>query len=511
MKLNFKFLLLFVFIIVVVTSFSQKIDPNGLNVFYHKNGKIASEGYMVNGQPEGLWKTYNEEGILVSAGSRKNNLLDSLWSFYLPNGELYMTMNYLEGKKEGIKTTYLPEKGKIIEIFKNDLKEGYERHYNNRNQLVKEIPFVNGLEEGIAKEFNDEGLIISILEYQIGYILKREYINRKDNSGLKQGIWKEFYENGKVKIEGFYLNGKKDGFFKYFNEDGNLEKLEKYINGNIIEGAEEIRILETRVDYYRDGKQKVIQTYLDNKPHGIRREYSAEGVIIDGYLFNEGELIGVGIIDEDGRKQGPWKELYEKNKLRAEGSYIDNQPVKSWKYYFPSGIIEMTGTFNNEGKKIGQWKWFYENGKILREENYENGKMEGMYVEFNEASEILSKGNFMDDKEEGPWIIHYGDFLEEGNYREGLREDIWIGTYDNGNKAYQVIFHDDNPDGKYLSYWPNGKVRESGTYILGRKHGLWQKFDENGVLYLTITYRKGVEMRYEGTKIVPELPESIYD
>ena len=112
MKIKLKFSLLFVLIIVVISSFSQKTNPDGLNVFYHANGKISSEGYMINGQPEGLWKSYNEEGILVSSGNRKNNLLDSLWSFYLPNGELYMTLNYVEGKKEGIKTTYLAENGK---------------------------------------------------------------------------------------------------------------------------------------------------------------------------------------------------------------------------------------------------------------------------------------------------------------------------------------------------------------------------------------------------------------
>ncbi len=511
MKVNVKFSLLFLFMIIVIVSFSQKIDPNGYTIFNHKNGKIASEGMMINGQPEGLWKSYNEEGILVSSGSRKNNLLDSLWSFYLPNGDLYMTINYLEGKKEGNKTTNLSDGGKIIENFVSDLKEGYEKHYNKDNNIIKQIPFKSGLEEGIAKEFNEDGLIISILEYQRGYILKREFINRKDKSGLKQGLWKEFYADGKLKIEGFYLNDKKDGFFKYFNESGNLEKLEKYINGNIIEGAEETRILETRVDYYIDGKQKVIQTYLDSKPHGIRREYSQEGKIIEGYLFNEGELIGIGIIDENGRKQGSWKELYNKNRLRAEGNYLDNRPINDWKYFFPSGKVEMTGSFNNQGKKIGEWKWFYENGNILREENYENGKLEGIYVDYNEVGEVLSKGEFLDDKEEGLWIIHYGDFLEEGPYKEGLREGIWVGTYDNGNKAYVVNFHDDNPDGKYAWYWPNGRIREMGTYILGRKHGLWQKFDENGILYLTITYRKGVEMRYDGTKILPELPEDIMD
>lgn len=505
-----KVFLLIIVIFINFWLFSQKTNPNGYNVFYHTNGVKASEGNMLNGQPEGYWKNYNDKGILVSEGNRKNSLLDSLWSFYLPDGTLYMTMNYIKGKKEGLKTTYTKDV-KIVENFKNDLKEGIEYHYDKNNKIVKEIPFLNGVEEGVAKEYDNDGIITSILVYKIGYILKREYINRRDKSGLKQGVWKVFYDNNILKEEGFYLNGKKDGFFKYYDVEGNLEKLEKYINGNIVEGAEETRILETRVDYYKDGKQKVIQTYLNNKPHGIRREYSEEGKVIQGYLFNEGEIIGIGIIDENGKKQGSWQELYSIGKIKAEGSYVDSKPINNWKYYFPSGKIEMIGSYNGKGQKIGQWKWLYENGNVLREENYENGKMEGLYVEYDENGNILSKGEFLDDKEEGKWIIHYGDFLEEGTYKEGLREEIWTGTYDNGNKAYEVIFHDDNPDGNFKSYWPNGKLKETGTYILGRKHGLWQKYDELGMMYLTITYRKGVEMKYDGTKIQPELPESISD
>lgn len=504
-----------VFLIVLVMLFinsvsSQKVNPNGYNIFYHSNGAKSSEGNMVNGQPDGYWKNYNDKGVLISEGNRKNTMLDSLWSFYLPDGKLYMTINYKNGKKDGIKTTYTKDV-KIIENYTNDLKEGFEYHYNKNDKVIKQIPFANGVEEGIAKEFDNDGIIISLITYKIGYILNREYINRRDKSGLKQGLWKIFYDNDIVKEEGFYLNGKKDGFFKYFDKEGSLEKLEKYVNGNIVEGAEETRILETRVDYYKDGKQKVIQTYLNNKPHGIRREYSEEGKIIKGFLFYEGELIGIGIIDENGKKQGPWQELYSKGKIKAEGTYLDSKPINDWKYYFPSGKVEMTGSYNTKGQKIGQWMWFYENGKTLREENYVNGKLEGKYSEYDEKGNIISQGEFYDDKEEGKWIIHYGDFIEEGSFKEGLRDGEWKGTYDNGNKAYEVIFHDDNPDGNYKSYWPNGKPKETGIYILGRKHGLWQKYDETGILYLTITYRKGVEMKYDGAKIQPELPESISD
>ena len=40
-----------------------------------------------------------------------------------------------------------------------------------------------------------------------------------------------------------------------------------------------------------------------------------------GYVFSEGILLGEGIIDGAGKKQGPWKEYYETGELMASGTY----------------------------------------------------------------------------------------------------------------------------------------------------------------------------------------------
>lgn len=506
-----KLLNLLIFIFLSLSLISQTIDPNGYNIFYHANGVKSSEGYLKDGKPDAYWKSYNEKGVLVSEGNRKDGFLDGEWKFYNSEGELYMSLNYKNDKKDGIKTTFKPNGDRILESFIDDLKQGNEKHFDKDNHLIKEVPFVDGVEEGIAKEYDSEGTIISILEYKRGYILRREHINRKDQSGLKQGLWKIFYANDILKEEGFYLNDKKDGFFKYYDEEGNLISLEKYNNGEIVEGVEETRVLETRVDYYKNGRQKVIQTYYKGKPHGVRREYSPKGEVVESYLFYEGELLGIGIIDLDGKKQGPWKELYKRNVLKAEGNYVDSRPIGNWKYYLPNGELEIEGTYDKQGRRVGEWFWYYENSKPLREANYDLGKLEGEFVEYDEDGNILSKGVYQDNEQEGMWIEAHGDHVEEGKFFEGMRNGSWKGTYKNGNKSYETTFNDDNPDGSYKSYWFNGKLKESGRYILGRKHGVWQYFDESGEMFLRVTYRKGVEISYDNIKIIPELPETLED
>jgi hypothetical protein len=49
------------------------------------------------------------------------------------------------------------------------------------------------------------------------YKLEGEYIN-----GLKNGIWKEFYDNGKIRREVNYLNGIPSGLIRVYHPNGNL-------------------------------------------------------------------------------------------------------------------------------------------------------------------------------------------------------------------------------------------------------------------------------------------------
>jgi len=511
-----KKILLFVFFMqLVLLSFSQDtISSNGYVTLKHDNGKIASEGTMREGLPDGYWKSYNKKGILISEGNRKEFLLDSLWKFYNEEGKLSMSINFLQSKKDGKKMTYLAEET-IEEYYKNDKKIGKEKHFDIQGRLINEIPFENGLEEGVAKEYNDKGIIILLTEYKNGYIVRREFINRVDGSGKKQGTWKTFYANDQVKEEGNYVNDRKHGFFKEFNEAGNLLKIEKYENGQLIVDAVETRKLEMRVDYWPNGNPKIIGTYFNGVAEGIRREYNSNGKVIQSYILKSGFIQGKGVVDDGGSKQGYWEEYYDdhyakpgEKLLRAKGKYMNSKPVGEWIYYLPNGKVEIEGSYDERGKKMGLWTWYYPNGNVLIEENYEDGKNEGLYTEYDENKNIIVKGNFIEDKEDGKWYRSNKDFVEEGKYVDGKREGLWKGFYKNGNVSYECSFNSDNYDGRYTKYWENGKLKEQGKYILGLRNGSWKSFNEQGEMYLVVTYKRGVEIRFEGVKIEPTLEDS---
>ena len=482
----------------------NEINPNGYNIFYHDNGQISSEGTMRNGQPDGYWKTYYETGILKSEGNRVNFELDSLWVFYDEEGKPMLEITYREGKKNGPRRT-IRQNEVVEENFEDDIKQGITTYYFADGSVKKVIPFEDGLENGTAMEYSPEGIIINLIEYKKGFIVNRERINRKDKNGLKQGKWIYFYENGVVRLEGTYRNDMKNGYFKDYDEDGNLVTVQKYIDDILQENVAELVELEVRTDYWPNGQVKTVASYKDGVPEGVRREYSESGEIRMAYIFTEGIMIGEGVLNGDGSKEGKWKEYFKDGNLRAEGKYKDGKRVGEWKFFHENGQLEQTGNYSFDGQLNGTWRWYYPSGKLLREETYYEGLEDGLMIEYNEDGSVIAEGEYIEGLEEGLWIYETEYYKEEGYYSSGLRNGKWKTWYDDRKLSFTGEFIDDNPNGRHTWYWDNGQVKDEGKYIMGRKDGDWTKYNYDGTVFLVITYNNGIETRYDGIRIKPEM------
>ena len=71
--------------------------------------------------------------------------------------------------------------------------------------------------------------------------VKRHYENGQLKSegnwkdGKMEGLWKYYYENGQLELEGNQKDGKTDGLWKKYYENGQLKYESIYKNGNKIE------------------------------------------------------------------------------------------------------------------------------------------------------------------------------------------------------------------------------------------------------------------------------------
>ena len=194
----------------VISSFSLRAGRAGLQdgyqVFKYPNGTISSEGLIKNGKPEGFWKSYYVTGIKKSEGKRTNFLLDSIWVFFDQAGDTTEKINYLLGKKNGYYYKYKkdPSEGLYVwskELYAGDRKEGTAYFYFPDGKIQQTITYNAGKKEGLSKEYDKNGNIITLLEYNNDFLVSRERINRTDTKGLKQGEWKDFYPDGSIKTE----------------------------------------------------------------------------------------------------------------------------------------------------------------------------------------------------------------------------------------------------------------------------------------------------------------------
>ncbi len=520
-KTTYKFIIGIVFIIIVLPSkyaISQEANPNGYNRFYYPNTKqVSSEGVLKNGKPEGLWKSYYITGVLKSEGKYNNNILDSIWVFYNQVGDTLEKINYKYGKKNGYYYSFKYDgkygaagRGYIAskELYLNDKRNGISYYYFNDGSLFRTLNYVEGNKQGLGIEYSKRGEIKTLLEYHNNYLINREAVNRVDKNDLKQGVWKEFYDNGKLHFERTYNDDQLNGYYKEYDENGNLRFAIRYENGKIVnETAEKTDEVEVRNVYDENGVLISSGTFKKEIPIGIHRNYDRSGTVIGSKIYdNKGIVISEGIINDRGERSGKWKDFYVTGEVRDEGAYANNKRTGQWKFYLKNKRIEQLGQYRN-GRVHGIWKWYYDDGALLREEEYFNGKEEGIYVEYSNNGEIIAQGEFINGEKEGEWFYKEGDHVEKGMYITGLREGVWKYYYPGEKLKYSGNYMQGLPDGKHKYYYENGRVKEEQYYETGLKQKNWKKFDEEGNVILTISYKNDIERRINGVKI--DLEEDI--
>lgn len=498
-----------------ILSLSAQTSDNlkdGYQIFKYPNGNISSEGLIKNGKPDGYWKTFYVTGIKRSEGKYTNSKLDSIWLFYDQAGDTTAKISYLFDKMNGYYLKYKKDAPSGLYLWSKELyaggrKEGTGYFYFPDGKTQQTVSFNAGKREGLSKEFDKNGNIITILEYNNDFLVSREKINRTDNNGFKQGEWIDFYPNGGKRAEKTYKDNQLHGYYKEYDQRGVLILTMLYENGSIVKSnVEDQPDIEIVNRYDSDNKLIYSGPYRNNIPVGVHREFGKDGKVSNAFIYNDiGLKISEGIVDEAGNHNGKWKDFYPDGKILAEGTYTDNRRTGLWKFYSLTGKTEQTGFYNN-GRPDGLWKWYYENGAILREEEYFQGQRDGEYTEYSITGDIIGKGQYSDGERNGDWKFKSGDITEEGKYIIGLKDGLWKSWYNDGTLRYKGNYSQGNPDGQHLIYYESGRLKEEQFYKNGIRQKTWKKFDEEGMTLLTITYRDDVETSINGVKI--NLPES---
>ncbi len=499
-------------LLFTINANGQYIDTlaEGYTRFYYQDGSLSSEGIITDNKPNGYWKTYYPNGRLKSEGNRKFFNLDGVWIFYNQEGDTIEKINYRDDRKNGYHYKYKwdytgnRKKGNLVskELFVKDKLQNKSYYFYTGGAVYQVINYKNNSKHGIAFEFDKAGKIINELEFRQGILTKRLKINRTDKNNLKQGPWREYYLNDRVKTEANYVDGKMHGAFKEYDIRGQLKRSKQYKMGVEIEHsmADEEKI-EDKIQYHSNGKISSKGGFIDSIPVGIHRKYDATGKVTSSKVFDDkGNKVGEGIIEESGRKRGNWRSYYPDKQLKAEGTYKKGRRQGKWIYYFETGAIEQTGSFRN-GRLSGKWVWYYNTGEIWREEHFLNGREDGESIEYSREGEIIAKGEYVDGLREGDWFDQYGDQIEIGKYSQGEKEGLWKYYYLNENCKFEGKFIHGQEDGRHKWFYENGQPKEERYFVFGSREKMWKYFHPDGTLFMTISYRNDKEIKINGKRI----------
>jgi antitoxin component YwqK of YwqJK toxin-antitoxin module len=174
---------------------------NGLIEEYYINGKLKHSGLYSEGKiRNGKSMNFYVNGSPQTAGNFKNGNRIGQWIWYSNLGLVEM-INQYDSIGNTIMELSFYENGKIMD---------YQLLVNDSSCLKLFTTF-----------------------YETGE-LNTHYFQPECGNKNEKRIFREYYENGTIKLKGQFLNRQKNGLFEYYNIKGDRTKIEEYKNGKLI-------------------------------------------------------------------------------------------------------------------------------------------------------------------------------------------------------------------------------------------------------------------------------------
>jgi len=189
-------------------------------------------------------------------------------------------------------------------------------------------------------------------------------INKFDKNKKRTGVWKKYYNNGRVRYVGQFENGKEVGTFKYY-------------------------------DITTSKYPTIIKEFLPNSDSAKVKFYT-----LKGKLRSEGMMLGR-------KRVGKWMYYFPTGEIFSEEFYVDGNLEGELKNYYKNGKL-LEHTQYQEGKLHGFSKKYSDAGVLIEEVNYKNGELNGpgKYYELN--GDLKEEGLYRDGKRYGKWEFYIG-------------------------------------------------------------------------------------------------------
>jgi antitoxin component YwqK of YwqJK toxin-antitoxin module len=188
---------------------------------YDDDGNLKFYGEYMNGQPVGTLKFYYPNGKIKALVNQSENGRVTRTNNFFENGHPMASGKYLDKQKDSTWIYFNEEDTTLAaeENYRAGIKEGVWKTFYLDGRVAEEITYSQNKKEGPWTQFFTDGTVKT----------KATYIN-----DLLEGQFTVFYMNGMVEISGTYVHNEKNGSWVYMKETGAMEKKEEYSSGRLV-------------------------------------------------------------------------------------------------------------------------------------------------------------------------------------------------------------------------------------------------------------------------------------
>lgn len=172
------------------------------------------------------------------------------------------------------------------------------------------------------------------------------------------------------------------------------------------------------------------------------------------------------------------------NQLEGEKQFLNRRREGLWRKWYMNGQLKSEHKYK-DGLLMGPCRKWHNNGQLLRECTYINDKVEGVERYWFNSGHLYSESNFSRGQLNGYVKIFHLEsqqIQEEGSYVEGRRMGIWKRYYGNGQLSSETSYHNGYAHGPYKSWYENGQIQYQGNVINGCRDGKWKTWNVGGFL-----------------------------
>jgi len=238
--------------------------------------------------------------------------------------------------------------------------------------------------------------------------------------GGDSDVKKIYFPDGKTLRQVIeFKKGKKNGYMKEYYDNGVLKAQHFYINDTLN---------DTSAFYYKDGRLKSFQFYKNKRKHGCWKEYNKEGKLYSEIFFKDGLLDSTSSVYtyrtgklltrvryKDGIKNGLEEKYYANGKPQYKALYDEGRPCLGTEEWYESGrkidndfkvtVIEKNELLlNNHFSYIFQVEGFQEKDRAYTVTPVTKNKSVNGFILLNKTKNgfvldyTLSKGGYVMDK-----------------------------------------------------------------------------------------------------------------